>query len=144
MSRITKHELNERVHRIAEGLIEGVPEYKIRNQFHERYGLTHRQVTNYIKKARERIKPKQDYDIEEKRQLKIIQIERRIQSLDKQEARTARGLNAFVNAQKLIIELDNLLPTKKVALTNDKDNPLNITWEEIKTYGGESREDETS
>ena len=134
MARVTKYELEKRVNNVAELLINGYPEYRIKKILKDNYNISNRQIATYIKKARDKLQPKHDADIEEQRLLKILQIEKKILNLSDKEASTARGLNAYVNAQKLIIDLKNLMPVKKVALDNDEENPLHITWHEEKTY----------
>ena len=136
MARVTKTERNRRVLEVCEWIINGVPDYKIHQRLKDSYGIKLRQCRNYIKQADEKLKPQQEADIETKRNRKILEIQKRVLQLDVDETKTAKGLSAYINAQKLLIKLENIEPVKKIQFENDKDNPFNIVWKEEKVYTG--------
>lgn len=142
MAKRTKLEVNRIVLQVCEWIIDGVPDYKIISRLENNYNIKLRQCQTYIKKADERLKPKFDLDIETKRNRKILEIQKKVLLLDPKEQKTAKGLSAYINAQKLLIKLENIEPTKKIQFENDEDNPFHIVWHEEKVYNDEQPEDE--
>jgi len=134
VARITKQEKEKRIVRVAEWIIDGLPDYKLLETIKKEWGVTLRQARNYKKWANERIRPQNDFSIEDKRSRKVLEIQKRCMLMGKDFLRTPKGLNAWVNAQKLIIKLEDLEPVKKVQLSGDEENPLAIKWVEEKTY----------
>lgn len=137
MARRSKLETDRIINEVCEWMISGIPDYKIILRLQENYGIKNRQCRNYIKKADDKLKPKYDAEIESKRQRKILEIQKRVLMLNAQEAKTAKGLTAFINAQKLLVKLMDLEPTKKMKFENDEENPFVITWKEEKTYAND-------
>jgi hypothetical protein len=145
MARASKIEKEKRVLQIAEAIIHGYSDMKILEMIKQNWGLTLRQARNYKKWAYEKLKPVNDESIEAKRSAKIAEIQERCRKMNQKELSTAKGLNAWVNAQKLIIKLEDLEPVKKVQISGDEENPLAVKWVEEKTYikqGEEQIEDE--
>ena len=130
----TKIEKENRILQIAEAIINGYSDMKILEMIKQNWGLTLRQARNYKKWAYDRLKPTHDESLESKRSAKIAEIQEECRKLDERYRRTPKGLNAWVNAQKLIVKLEDLEPVKKVQLSGDEENPLAVKWVEEKTY----------
>lgn len=130
----TKIEKEKRILQIAEAIINGYPDVRILQMVKDNWGLTLRQARNYKKWAYDKLRPENDANIESQREAKIAEIQEECRKLDEKYRRTPKGLNAWVNAQKLIIKLKDLEPVKKVQLSGDEENPLAVKWVEEKTY----------
>ena len=130
----TKIEKEKRILQVIEAILQGYSDVKIEQLIKQNWKLTIRQARNYKSEAYKRLRRQNDSDIEERREAKIQEIQEKCRLMDEKHFRTPQGLNAYVNAQKLIVKLDDLEPEKKIKLSGDAENPISIVWHEEKTY----------
>ena len=120
--------------KIVQKILDGYSDVKIEEFIKKDFNVSIRMARNYKRQAYERIKRHNDTDIQQRRDAKIAEIQEVIRGMNKKDLKTPKGVNAFVNAQKLIVKLDDLEPEKKIKLSGDAENPISIVWHEEKTY----------
>lgn len=134
MPKMSKEEKEEKIMMVAQWIIEGTPDFKLLQKIKKEFNVKIRQARNYKTWARERIRPDNDLLIEDMRTQKILEIQHKCSSMSSKYLKTPSGLNAWVNAQKLLISLTGIEPEKKIKISGDGENPISIVWHEEKTY----------
>lgn len=116
----------DRVNKIVDWIIEGLPDYQLESKIKEEFGIKLRQARRYKKKAFDiwKVTKENDIDIVQRRNARIDELRQDIQNLDVKYRKTPAGLTAILRIKKEISRLEDLYPEKKIKLSNDPENPV--------------------
>ena len=126
MSKATQLEKENRIFTIQGWIIDGVQDYLIEKQMEQKWGIKKRQAARYIKEAYSRWKKNKDIEIEERRDAKVAELKQLKRTLKDGFKGTPAGINAILRVEKEINKLEDLYPARKVQLSNDPDNPVDM------------------
>lgn len=126
LERATKEELERRIFTVQGWIIDGVQEFLIKKQCTTQWNISFRTAKRYVKEAFDGIKPELERTIEEKRAGKIAELEQRKRTMDEKFKKTPLGIRALNDIDKMIIKLEALEPPRRVQLSTDPDNPLEL------------------
>lgn len=126
MNKATSIEADTRIFTIQGWIIDGVQDYLIIKQSVKQWSISPRQAKRYLKKAYENWKRDEGLSVEDKRAAKIAELKQTKRSLQDKFKGTPQGINAIMNVEEKIIRLEGILPPKRVQLSTDAENPLEI------------------
>lgn len=126
MKKASNIEVEKRIFTIQGWIIDGVQDYLIIKQATTQWNISPRQAKRYLKNAYENWKADESLTVEDKRAAKIAELKQLKRSLQEQYKGTPGGISAIMNIEKEVIKLEGILPPKRVQLSGDVDNPLEI------------------
>ena len=126
MSKASNIEVEKRIFTIQGWIIDGVQDYLIIKQATTQWNISPRQAKRYLKNAYENWKTDESLTVEDKRAAKIAELKQLKRSLQEQYKGTPGGISAIMNIEKEIIKLEGILPPKRLQLSGDSDNPLEL------------------
>ena len=124
--RATKEELERRIFTVQGWIIEGISEFLIKKQAVTQWGVSFKTAKRYMKTAFDGIKPELERTVEEKCAGKIAELEQRKRTMDQRFRNTPEGIRTLNDIDKMIIKLQALEPPKRVQISGDPENPLEI------------------
>lgn len=123
--RSSKIEKEKRIFTIQGWIIDGVQDYLIEKQIMN-WGIGRRQMKRYVGEAYRRWRKDAEITIEQRRDARIAELQQDIRGMDEQFKKTPLGLRTMLSYKKELSKLENLYPIKKVQLSNDPENPVNM------------------
>lgn len=124
MPKISNLEVKQRVFKITEWIIQGMPVYKLDAKIAEEFEVGPRQIKRYKEKAMELWRVDVEADLINKRNMRIDDLQNDIANLGEKYKGTPAGLTAILRIKKEISKLQDLYPARKIQLKNDPDNPV--------------------
>lgn len=122
--RVSNLEAKQRIFKITEWIIQGMPVYKLDAKIAEEFEVGPRQIKRYKEKAMELWRVDVEADLINKRNMRIDDLQNDIANLDPKYKGTPAGLTAILRIKKEISKLQDLYPARKIQLKNDPDNPV--------------------
>ena len=142
--RVDKTEYMRRIFIVQGWIVEGVQSSLICRQIlNNKWCESQRQAERYLKSARDLWTEIPEAEIEQKRKLKIAQLEQLKRSLKDEFKGTPSGIRSLVAIEKEIIMLEGLRKPAKVELTGKNGEPIqtenvnvnmNLTINEIQAF----------
>lgn len=126
MKKASNIEVEKRVFTIQGWIIEGVQDYLIIKQATTQWNISPRQAKRYLKKAYELWKREESITIDERRDSRIADLKQDLRTLDSKYKGTPAGLTTVLAIKKEISKLEGLYPAKRVQLSGDAENPLEV------------------
>jgi hypothetical protein len=124
--RPTKEEYERRIFTVQGWIIDGISEFLIKKQAVNQWGVCFKTAKRYMKLAFDGIKPDLERTIEEKCAGKIAELEQRKRTMAPAFKNTPIGIRALNDIDKMIIKLQGIEPPKRVQVSGDPLNPLEI------------------
>lgn len=122
--RASKTELASRIFTIMGWIVDGVQSALIVRQIVTAGWCDKRQAERLLKLARHQWASVEEGNIEQKRKLKVIELQQTKRSLKEEYKGTPAGIRAIMAVEKEIIRLENLAPAIKVNLSGKNGEPL--------------------
>ena len=122
--RVSNLEAKQRIFKITEWIIQGMPVYKLDAKIADEFEVGPRQIKRYKEKAMELWRVDVEADLINKRNMRIDDLQNDIANLDPKYKGTPAGLTAILKIKKEISKLQDLYPARKIQLKNDPDNPV--------------------
>ncbi len=126
MSKASNIEVEKRIFTIQGWIIDGVQDYLIIKQATTQWNISSRQAKRYLKNAYENWRADESLTVEDKRAAKIAELKQLKRSLQEQYKGTPGGISAIMNIEKEIIKLEGILPPRRLQLSGDSENPLEL------------------
>jgi hypothetical protein len=141
MAKASKIEYARRIFAIQGWILEGVQSALIVRQIiSSNWCTSTRHAERMLKDARDLWTEIPEAEINQKRKLKIGELQQLARSMQERFKGTPAGIRAIVSVQKEIIKLDGIAPPTKVELTGKGGEPiktettLKLTPDEVKEY----------
>lgn len=83
-------------------------------------------MKRYVGEAYRRWRKDAEITIEQRRDARIAELQQDIRGMDEKFKKTPLGLRTMLSYKKELSKLENLYPIKKVQLSNDPENPVNM------------------
>lgn len=119
MAKTTKVDRQQQLFAVQLWIIEGIPSSMIVKTIVDNKWCEERQAERLLEKAREEWTKIADASIEQKRKLKIIELQHIKRSLKEQYKGTPSGIHAIMVVEKEIIRLERLAVDPKVSINNN-------------------------
>ena len=124
--RPTAEEYERRIFVVQGWIIEGISEFLIKKQCVSQWKVSFKTAKRYMKLAFDGIKPELERTIEEQCAGKIAELEQRKRAMEQRFRNTPEGIRALNDIDKMIIRLQSLEPPKRIQISGDAQNPLEI------------------
>ena len=139
--RSTKIETEKRVFTIQGWVINGVQDYLILKNIEQEWGVCRRQSKNLLQKAYKIWHEEQEATIEQKRSMRIAELQQDIRGMKDEYKGTPRGMAVVNSIKKEISKLEALYPVKTHVHQGNPEKPIaikvSVTKEEIKQISDE-------
>lgn len=123
--RIDSIEYNRRIFIIQGWIVDGIqPALIIRQILTQQWAQSKRHADRMLAAARDEWVKVPIADIEQRRQIKVLELQQYIRNMDERYKKTPTGIQAIAAIQKLIITLDGLNPPKKVEVSGRDGKPI--------------------
>lgn len=137
----TKIETEKRVFTIQGWIIKGVPDYLILKNIEQEWVVKRRQAKNLLQKAYKIWHEEQEATIEQKRSMRIAELQQDIRGMKEEYKGTPRGMAVVNSIKKEISKLEALYPARTHILQGNPEKPISmkvsVTKEEIKQISEE-------
>jgi len=137
----TKIETEKRVFTIQGWIIKGVPDYLILKNIEQEWLVKRRQAKNLLQKAYKIWHEEQEATIEQKRSMRIAELQQDIRGMKEEYKGTPRGMAVINSIKKEISKLEALYPARTHVLQGNPEKPItmkvSVTKEEIKQISDE-------
>ena len=134
MPKTSKVILEKRIFTVQGWLIEAVPDYLILKQIIDNWNLSRRQARRYLDDAYKRWNVDTDATTDDKRQRAIARLQNEIRTMDEKFKNTPAGKATILRYEKEINKLEGLYRPKKVQLSNDPENPVEIGGSQVVVF----------
>ena len=134
MPKTSKVILEKRIFTVQGWLIDGVPDYLILKQIIDNWNLSRRQARRYLDDAYKRWNVETDATTDDKRQRAIARLQNEIRTMDEKFKNTPAGKATILRYEKEINKLEGLYRPKKVQLSNDPENPVEIGGNQVVVF----------
>lgn len=122
----TKIETEKRVFTIQGWILSGVPDYLILKNIEQQWEVGRRQAKNLLRKAYEIWHNEQEATVEQKRSMRIAELQQDIRNMKPEFKNTPKGMAVLLAYKKELSKLEALYPVQKLMLQGDKENPISI------------------
>lgn len=137
----TKIETANRVFTIQGWILNGVQDYLILKNIEQKYNVGRRQAKNLLQKAYKIWHEDQEATIEQKRSMRIAELQQDIRGMKDEYKGTPRGMAVINSIKKEISKLEALYPARTHILQGNTEKPIaikvSVTKEEIKQISDE-------
>ena len=127
LSRSTKIETDKRVFTIQGWILSGVQDYLILKNIEQSWDIGRRQAKNLLQKAYKIWHEDQEATIEQKRSLRIAELQQDIRNMKTEFKNTPQGMSVILAIKKEINKLEALYPATRHIIQGDKEQPLYVT-----------------
>ena len=134
MPKTSKVILEKRIFTVQGWLIDAVPDYLILKQIIDNWNLSRRQARRYLDDAYKRWNVDTDATTDDKRQHAIARLQNEIRTMDEKFKNTPAGKATILRYEKEINKLEGLYRPKKVQLSNDPENPVEIGGSQVVVF----------
>lgn len=134
MPKTSKVILEKRIFTVQGWLIDSVPDYLILKQIIDNWDLSRRQARRYLDDAYKRWNVETDATTDDKRQRAIARLQNEIRTMDEKFKNTPAGKATILRYEKEINKLEGLYRPKKVQLSNDPENPVEVGGSQIVVF----------
>ena len=134
MPKTSKVILEKRIFTVQGWLIDAVPDYLILKQIIDNWNLSRRQARRYLDDAYKRWNVETDATTDYKRQRAIARLQNEIRTMDEKFKNTPAGKATILRYEKEINKLEGLYRPKKVQLSNDPENPVEIGGSQVVVF----------
>lgn len=115
----------KRIRVVQEWILENYPYCDILSNIQKQWGVSDRQAKYYIAKARELWSVDDQASIREKKKIKIQKLQREIRNMKPEYRGTPKGINAVLAVYKEIARLENLVPSGKGPVVQQRNEIVN-------------------
>ncbi len=126
MGKISKIEYDKRIFAVQGWIIEGIQPALIIKQIIDNGWCQKRQAERYLREARKRWLDVPEADLEDKRKLKVNELQQLKRTLKERFKGTPSGIRAVLEIEKQIIILEKLKPAKQVEVSGKDGNPIEV------------------
>ena len=135
MAKTNQTTYQQRVFTVQLWIIEGIPSSLIIKKIIENGWCEERQAKRLLQKARDEWTKIADADMEQRRKIKIIELQQIKRGLKEQYKGTPAGIHAIMVVEKEIIRLEGLAQIPQVAINNTllTDQHCTVTVEVVST-----------
>lgn len=130
----TKVEYERRIFAVQGWIVDGQQPALIIQQIINNGWCERRQAERLLRTARERWTQVPDAVIEDKRKLKVAELQQLKKSLKESYKGTPAGIRALMDIEKQIIIIEGLAQAQKHIVAGDKDNPLHTEVKHSVTF----------